>query len=801
MKFVNYRIESGKVFIHTDTGKILLSAVQNGIVHVQITAQSDFSNKSSYSVVNYDVLEQFTVIESEVSITVKTSKISIIINKETCAFSYYDSCGWLLSKEPKNNVKSLTEFPLAKTVFDRNSKVNVTQNADGVRADVEGVKKVDRTAWHYKLPFEFDRDEAVYGFGSHEEGLLNLRGHCQYLYQQNMKAVVPVMVSTNGYGIFFDNYSYMTFHDDEFGSYVWVDVADEINYYFLYGPEFDAIIESYRWLTGGCPMLPKSTFGYIQSKERYVDQQEILDTAAEYRRRKIPLDMVVLDWKSWTGELWGQKSFDPERFPDPKGMTDRLHDMNVKFMISIWPIMSFGGQNHTEMMEKDFLLGNCSTYNAFDEDARKLYWQHANEGLFRYGVDAWWCDCTEPFEADWKGQVKPEPEQRVVINTEAAKKYIDPADINAFSLLHSKGIYEGQRSVTDEKRVVNLTRSSYAGQHRYGTITWSGDIAANWETLRKQTAAGLNFCVTGEPYWSLDVGGFFVKKNKNLWFWDGEYDEGCADLGYRELYTRFLQLGAFLPVFRSHGTDTPREAWRFGAEGEPFYDAIVKFIHLRYQLLPYIYSLAGMVTFENYTMMRMLAFDFRNDFRTYDIDDEFMFGPSLLVCPVTNPMYYAPGSKPIEVQNYTREVYLPKGCGWYDFWTGRYYDGGTTVQAAADISKIPVYVKSGSILPLGNQAQSTAESKLDKLVIYPGASSSFIYYEDSGDNYGYENNECCFTKIEWNDHEQSLTIHERKGSFPSMEQDREVEVEIHCENHPPVSKKIHMNGELQIIRL
>ncbi|WP_238392698.1 TIM-barrel domain-containing protein [Paenibacillus antri] len=264
------------------------------------------------------------------------------------------------------------------------------------------------------------------------------------------------------------------------------------------------------------------------------------------------MDCIVLDWRSWTGELWGQKTLDPERFPDPDAnMMEQLHALKSKLMVSIWPIMNSGGDNHREMDENGYLLGNQATYDAFQEGARQLYWQQANAGLFSHGIDAWLCDCTEPFEADWKGAVKPEPEQRMLINTGEAKSYLDPEYINAYSLLHSKGIYEGQRSTTDSKRVVNLTRSAYAGQHRYGTITWSGDIAANWDTLKKQIADGLNICVTGSPYWTFDIGAFFVQNKPELWFWNGDFDKGVDDLGYRELYVRWFQLGAFLPMFRS----------------------------------------------------------------------------------------------------------------------------------------------------------------------------------------------------------------------------------------------------------
>jgi len=428
------------------------------------------------------------------------------------------------------------------------------------------------------------------------------------------------------------------------------------------------------------------------------------------------------------------------------------------------------------------LLGNQATYNAFNETARARYWQQTNAGLFSKGVDAWWCDCTEPFEADWKGAVKPEPEERLRINTEEAKRYIDPELINAYSLLHSKGIYEGQRQVSDEKRVVNLTRSAYLGQQRYGTITWSGDIVATWETLHHQIAEGLNLCVTGLPYWTLDIGAFFVQRKPDLWFWSGDYDAGVADLGYRELYVRWFQYGAFLPMFRSHGTDTPREIWRFGKTGEPMYDALTKFLHLRYQLLPYIYSLAGQITQNDYTMLRALPFDFRDDPATYNIRDQFMFGPAFLVNPVTRPMYYLAGSIPLEDANLTRSVYLPAGVDWYDFWTGQKYTGGQTFLADAPLDRLPLYVKSGSIVPMGPRRQFVDDQPDApvELHIYPGADGSFLLYEDEGDGYNYEQHAFSTIQISWQDATRQLILAERSGRYSGMPEKREFQLVLHA---------------------
>lgn len=787
MRVCKYEVNNDHLLLMTSKGKVKLEPFTDSVVRIVYTLEDSFSDKDSL-IVREDAKEKvaFDVIEAEEEIKLSTANLQIAINKETGAFIYMDGKGQVLVKEPAEGGKILTPTDVVKAVFDEDAEIKTGQSADGMRAKTENYKKaIDRQAYRTKLSFVWDEDEALYGLGSHEEGLMNLRGHHRHLYQQNMKAVVPVLVSTKGYGLLMDSYSLMKFHDDIYGSYIWTDVDDEMDYYFIYGPEFDNIIKNYRHLTGKTPMLPKWSFGYVQSKERYKTQEELLSIVKEYRERKIPLDVIVLDWMSWPGNLWGQKTFDKERFPDPKAMMDEIHDMNAHLMISIWPIMHPGGDNHKEMNEKGYLLANQATYNAFDENARALYWEHANKGLFSKGIDAWWCDCTEPFEADWEGEVKPEPEERLIINTEESKKYLDPEYINAFSLEHSKGIYEGQRKTTDEKRVINLTRSAYAGQHRYGTITWSGDITAKWDTLKKQIPEGLNFCVTGEPYWTTDIGAFFTQKKEDLWFWDGDYNDGYKDLGYRELYVRWFQYASFLPMFRSHGTDTPREVWRFGEPGTIFYDTILRFLKLRYRLMPYIYSVAGMVTHKDYTMMRALAFDFRGDKEVYDIKDQFMFGPSLLVNPVTDPMYYEKNSRPLEDSDKTRMVYLPEGCDWYDFWTGKRIEGGQKISAQASLDIMPLFVRSGSIVPMGPEIEYVDEKKGEpiELRIYPGKNASFTLYEDEGDNYNYEKGKYSTTTIEWDDAASTLTLGQRKGSFDGMIEERTFKIVLVSEEN------------------
>jgi alpha-D-xyloside xylohydrolase len=762
MKIIGYERGERGLILETTKGRIQIETYSPSILHIVYTHEEEFSTKESLAVVPeaYQGAE-WSLTESEGTIELTTTRLQLSILKATGAFRYRDRNGRLLAKEPDRGGKSLVATEAVRYVYDDTSSVTSSMSADGVRVQAEAKDAIVRKAYHTKLEFEWAEGEALYGLGSHEEGIMNLRGTSQYLYQQNMKAVVPMLVSTKGYGILMDSYGLMTFHDDAHGSYLWTDTDDELDYYFIYGPEMGEVVSGFRTLTGRAPMLPRWAFGYAQSKERYKSQDELINVVKEYRKRQIPIDMIILDWMSWTGNLWGQKSFDPERFPDPAEMMRTLHSMDAKLMVSIWPIMNNDGPNHREMKEHNTLLGNQATYDAFSEKARQLYWKQAYEGLFSHGIDAWWCDCTEPFEADWKGEVKPEPEQRLAINTGRSKKYLDPEYINAYSLMHSKGIYEGQREVTLEKRVVNLTRSAYSGQQRYSAITWSGDTCAKWETLRKQVPAGLNFCAAGVPYWTSDIGAFFVAK-KEQWFWDGDYDRGCDDPAYRELYLRWFQYGAFLPMFRSHGTDTPREVWRFGEPGSVIYDTLVTFIKLRYRLLPYIYSLAGMVTLRHDTLMRPLAFDFRADENTYDISDQYMLGPALLVNPVLEPVG--------EAQRFCRSVYLPRGTKWYDFWSGEQHAGGQWVNADAGLDTMPLFVRAGSIVPVGADVKHSMELQDApwQLLVYSGESGSFTIYEDEGDSYRYEQGQYAATTIRWDDEASILTIEDRVGSYAGM---------------------------------
>ena len=775
----NIEVKQYGIKVTSGSGTLWVLPVHANVIRIVCSKRDVLSSAKSLMVTAQDPFMDWHTEEDEQIFHVLTEKVEVAIDKATLSITYYTAGGEVILRESAKEARCLEEIDVVKAKFDKDQDLQMEVTVDGLRMKNNAVETyVDRTSYHAKISFDWQENEALYGLGSHEDGIMNLKGTHQYVYQQNMKACVPMIVSSKMYGILLDNYSFMTFHDDMYGSYVWMEYADQIDYYFIYGEDMRGITKAYQKLTGAVPLLPKWAFGYVQSKERYVDSDELAAIVKEFRDRQIPLDCIVLDWRSWEGDLWGEKVFDKSRFPDPHSMVEKLHEMNAKLMISIWPNMAPGGANAAEMLEHGYMLGNRSTYDAFQKKARDMYWKQADEGLFSSGLDAWWCDCTEPFEGDWKGTMKPEPEARIGVNCDEARRYLDPAYISAYSLLHSQGIYEGQRRVTNDKRVVNLTRSSYAGQHRYSTITWSGDTAASWDTLKKQIPAGLNFCVTGEPYWTTDIGAFFVKQ-KEQWFWAGEYEGGCDDKGYRELYVRWYQFGTFLPMFRSHGTDTPREPWRFGDKGSVFYDTLVAFADLRYKLLPYIYSLAGDVTLNGGSIMRPLGMVFSHDLNTHNIGDQYMFGPSLMVCPIVEPYFYASGSEILR-RDREKDVYLPYGCEWIDFWTGERFDGGQTITCTVSLETIPLFVKAGSIIPMGTKRVMSVEDmdpgKLE-IVIYPGEDAEFVLYEDSGDGYAYENGEYACTTYSWDQKTRSLHT-KTEGSFTGFAENKQLNIVI-----------------------
>ncbi|MGI5900082.1 MAG: TIM-barrel domain-containing protein [Christensenellales bacterium] len=669
----------------------------------------------------------------------------------------------------------LNERELFAYIADEKVKIVTRQTADGERSFVEGAEAVKiGEAFSGKISFQIADGELIFGLGQNEHGLLSHRNEKEYLYQNNMKIPMPVFVSSNNYAVFFDANCLMTYEEKENIITIEFDAIDQIDYYIITGKNFDDIIAKIRRLTGAAALLPRWAFGYIQSRERYKSQDEILETVEEFEKRDIPLSCIILDWLSWEEGKWGNKILDKSRFPNFKGMMDRLHEKGKALLISVWPNMHRSSDNNAEMLRSGKLLANLSTYDAFDEDARKLFWKQCEEEIFSGGVDGWWCDSTEPFTPDWQGTAKLSDEERYLLSKESLTKYFDPRNANAYALFHAKGMYENQRNNSEEKRVVNLTRSGYPSIQKYGAILWSGDIMATWKVFKDQLAEGLNMCISGIPYWTLDIGAFFAganetwrRRDKNNvgdapWFWQGDFEQGVFDYGYRELYTRWLQMGTFLPIMRSHGTDTPREPWQFGDQGEKYYDSIVKYIKLRHKLLPYSYSMAAQVYHDGFTMMRSLAFDFAHDEKAAGIDDQFMYGRSFLACPVFEPMEFGPNNQRLDKEQ-RRDVYLPKLSRgqWYDYYTKEGMASGQSISANAPVETMPLYVKAGSIIPMASNLND-----FDSLEIYSGADGEFKLYFDSGDDYTYEKGNYAFIKLEWKDDAGELRISHMEGDYP-----------------------------------
>jgi len=540
------------------------------------------------------------------------------------------------------------------------------------------------------------------------------------------------------------------------------EMGDEIDYYFIKGENIDEVISGYRSLTGKAPIMPKWALGYWQSRERYKSQEELLDVVKEYRKLDIPLDNIVLDWSYWPVVSWGSHEFNPEFFPDPKGMVDEVHRLNAKIMISVWPKFYHTTEHFREFDRKGWMYRQAvndsirdwigkgyigSFYDAYSPGARELFWNQMKEHLYTKGFNAWWMDASEP---DILSNASIEYRKKLSTPTALgpSAKYF-----NTYALVNAMAIYNGQRSVDPDTRVFLLTRSGFAGLQRYSTATWSGDIGTRWEDLKAQIPAGLNFALSGIPYWTFDIGGFCV---------EGRYTrarEGSEDLEeWRELNTRWFQFGSFCPLFRSHGQYPLREVFNISPEGHPAYKSMVYYDKLRYYLMPYTYSLAGLTFFNDYTIMRAMVMDFGIDRNVESIGDQYMFGPSILVAPVY--LYKARA----------REVYLPQTCGWYDLYTGKYFTGGQKLNADAPYERMPLFIKEGSIIPVGPEIQYTDEKPADPLTlyVYAGRDCAFTLYEDEGTNYNYEQGAWSTIKFSFDNRTGELKIGDRQGEYKGM---------------------------------
>lgn len=757
-----------RLCLYSEAGIYRLEPKDAGTVRISYTRNEKFVHDDKPGVILRDVFSDWDYTEDQREIRLRMECLEVVIDRETASFRYYDGKGRLLLRERERDSRELEEFTVYR-MMEEGAKVEKIVTPDGTKEVVREAPRIPAgKSFHTRLHLEWDENEALYGLGQHEEGHCSLRGQIVYLHQANRKIAIPMLISTKGYGILIDTYSPMIFSDTAFGSYLYTEADSEMDYYFINGGSMDGTVRKYRMLTGKAALLPKWAYGYIQSQECYETQEEILDTAEAYRRKGIGLDGIVMDWCSWEGDQWGQKTFDSSRFPEPKSMTEKLHEAHVHFMLSIWPHMGEETDNYREFKEKGLLLPGSSIYDALSAEGRTLYWEQIKKGLLGSGVDAWWCDSSEPFTPEWGHMEKPEPGRMYEEYCQEAQLHLPAERMNAYGLYHAQGIYEGQRSAVKEKRVMNLTRSAYTGQQRYGTVLWSGDIAASWDTLRRQIAAGLHFCASGLPFWTVDIGAFFVKRGIQ-WFWKGDYPEGTEDLGYRELFVRWYQWGCFLPVFRGHGTDFRRELWHF-ANGEiPFYDALLDTNRLRYEWMPYIYSLAGECWLEDGSMMKLLAFEYPEDHTVWEITDQYLFGDQVMVCPVLEPMYYGKDSRPLTGIPRTRRVYLPEGNGWYDYWSNEYHEGGQWIEAEAPIERIPLFIREGSILPRTEFALSTEElgEELD-IVIYRGMDCEFPLYEDEGDGYGYEQGKHSVTRLVWEEQEERFEV-QKAHSLGEME--------------------------------
>ena len=683
-------------------------------------------------------------------------------------------------------------------------------NGDTLLIEQENVKAftpindAGRSTYSVYQGFTTSKEEGLYGLGQLQNGQMMQRDITKHLVQGNVEDVSPFFQSTKGYGVFWDNYSGTTYTDNEQETSFRSEIGDCIDYYFMYGGSADGVIAEVRALTGDVPMMPLWSYGFMQSKERYKSQEETVGVVKKYRELGIPLDCIIQDWQYWGHNyLWNAMDFQNPTFSRPKDMIDEVHALNARMMISIWS--SFGPATKPyRALDKEGLLFDIETwpqsgvdgwppnmeypsgvrvYDAYSPKARDIYWEHLNKGIFQLGMDGWWMDSTEPDHFNHK---ESDFDRQTSLGSYRSVR-------NAYPLVSVGGVYDHQRALTQDKRVIILTRSGFLGQQRYGSNVWSGDVQSSWDMFRKQITAGLNFSLTGMPHWNSDLGGFFAGSYNTSW---GD-NSATRNPMYQELYVRWLQFGVFCPMMRSHGADVPREFYWYGKKGEPVYDALVDAVKLRYTLLPYIYSTSWDVTHNRSTFMRALFMDFLGDKQTWNINNAYMFGKAFLVAPVLHAQYTPEvhqkklkenegwdrnnketAKAPVLTdftQTKSMEVYLPADTRWYNYWTNEAIEGGQKLTVSTTLNRIPLFVRAGSIVPYGPEVQYTSEKKWDNLTlcIYPGNNGSFTLYEDEGDNYNYENGAYTEIPMNWDNASRILTIGARKGEYNGMLQKRQ----------------------------
>jgi len=753
-----------------DGGTLRIQFWSPDIVRVTYAAGAELPATQSLSVIASPAAVRPARRQNDQAYTLSTPRVTVRIDKKSGTVSFLDPAGKVL----------LQEVAGSRTI------------APATQSGVAGNSCA--------LSFDLPPDEGLYGLGQHQSGAWNYRsagargaGVSVTLAQRNTDVAVPVITSSKGYMLLWDNPAVTTISAgapvstgdvaaaggrrgagppaapgagpnlvrwySEFGK--------AIDYYFCYRDgAIDAALQAYRHLTGEAPLMPRWMLGFWQCKERYASQEELLGVAKKLRELKVPVDGIIQDWQYWPpgSDTWGSHQFDPARYPDPAGMFKELHAMNFHNLISVWAKFDVGSANSKELNDVGGMFpeitryvsppGQGQWYDPFAPRGRETYWKQIRDQLFAKGVDGWWLDA-------------PEPE----INNMAFRGYTTPLGpgyevYNAYPLMHSTGIYQGQRATTNDKRVVILTRSAYAGQQRNSAITWSGDIQATWDVLKNQIPAGLNFSLSGIPYWNTDTGGFFGNRSA------GNGDP--ANPQYQELFARWFQFSAFCPMFRVHGSYGLRpgkEFWRFDEKTQGI---MRKYLDLRYRLLPYIYSVAWQVTSNGSTFMRPLVMDFPNDRQALDVGGQYLFGPAIMVTPVATA-----GAS-------TQPVYVPAGASpWFDFWTGGTSLAGQRVETAAPIETLPLYIRPGSIVPMGPFLQFSSEKPADpiELRVYSGADGKFTLYEDQGDNYNYEKHEYATIPISWNQAKHTLEIGARSGEFPGMLKQRTFNIVWVAEGH------------------
>lgn len=730
-----------------DGGTLRIQFWSPEIVRVTYANTPELPALNSLSVIAKPEKVRWKRQENDQAIRLTTPKLKVVIDKQTGAVSFLDSADHVLLQE----------------------------SAQGRRIEPHELVGAQVTACTQN--FEVDPDEGIYGLGQHQRGAWNYSagsGGSVRLAQANTDVGIPVMTSSKGYMLLWDNPAVTTISvsaaetNASHKALRWSsEYGKAIDYYFCFGDgTIDSALQAYRHLTGDAPLMPKWELGFWQCKERYASQEELLGVASKLRELKVPVDGIIQDWQYWPPgtNTWGSHQFDPARYPDPVAMFKELHDMHYHTLISVWAKFDLGSENSKELNAVGgmfpeitryvFPPGQGQWYDPFSVAGRQTYWRQMRDQLFAKGVDGWWLDA-------------PEPE----INNMGFRNYPTPLGpgyevYNAYPLMHSTGIYQGQRATTDKKRVVILTRSAYAGQQRNSAITWSGDIQGTWRVLKNQVPAGLNFSLSGIPYWNTDTGGFFGNREAG--------NGNPSNPQYEELFARWFQFSSFCPMFRVHGSyglNPGKEFWRFDEKTQGI---LRTYLDLRYRLMPYLYSVAWQVTSNGTTFMRPLVMDFPKDPQTIGIGGQYLFGPAIMVTPVTSA----------NATNW--QVYLPAASApWFDFWTGRTSPAGQQVDASAPVETLPLFVRPGSIVPMGPDIQYTSEKPADpiELRIYPGADAQFTLYEDEGDSYDYEHGKFATIPIIWNDARHTLEIGKRRGEFPGMLKDRTFNVIWVSENH------------------